>query len=149
MGGMIAQEFALLYPERLRSLVLAATNCGEPFAILAPAKVWSLLFSKGANTPEENLAAMRPYTFAEGTPQHLIEEDYLVRLPKIASRTLVLHGQEDQLIPPANGRLLAQRIPGAELVEIEKASHWLATDQLDATLGAVRHFLDRSATKTA
>ena len=171
MGGMIAQEFALNHPERVRSLVLAATNCGGPYATLAQPKVWSLLFSKGARTPEENLHAMRPYTFARKTPQQVIEEDYVVRLasypvlrgyqaqlyglmgwssysrlPDIACRTLVLHGEEDQLIPPANGRLLAQRIPDAQLVELANASHWIPSDQLDATVNSVKSFLGKPLT---
>ncbi len=168
MGGMIAQEFALNHPERVLSLVLAATNCGGAYAIQAQPKVWGLLFSKGSHTPEENLHAMRPYTFAKKTPLNVIEEDQLVRLanypvlrgyqaqlyglmgwssylrlPEIACRTLVLHGLEDQLIPPANGRLLAQRIPGAQLIEMADASHWIPSDQLDATFNAVRSFLGK------
>ena len=168
MGGMIAQEFALNHPARVRSLVLAATNCGGPYAIPAQPKVWGLLFSKGSRTPEEYLAAMRPYTFARKTPAHVVEQDHLVRLasypvlrgyqaqlyglmgwsayarlPEIKCPTLVLHGKEDQLIPPENGRLLAERIPGAELVEMNDASHWIPSDQLDATVDAVQSFIGK------
>ena len=65
------------------------------------------------------------------------------RLPEIKCPTLVLHGKEDQLIPPENGRLLAERIPGAELVEMNDASHWIPSDQLDATVDAVRSFIGK------
>src|SRR4051794_19933491 len=38
MGGMIAQEFALRYPARVRSLVLGCTTCGGPQAVVADAE---------------------------------------------------------------------------------------------------------------
>jgi 3-oxoadipate enol-lactonase len=166
MGGMIAQQLAIDHPQTVRSMILAATNCGGSRAILAEEKVWRLLFSKGELAPEEALRAMQPYTYAANTPRSLIEEDILVRLAnyptlrgyqaqlyglmgwtsytglsEVRARTLVLHGEEDQLIPPQNGRLLADRIPDAKLIEIENASHWLHTDQLDRIVAAVQAFI--------
>ncbi len=35
MGGMIAQEFALQYPQRVASLVLGCTAAGGPKAVMA------------------------------------------------------------------------------------------------------------------
>ena len=166
MGGMIAQQFALDYPTRVRSLTLAATNCGGPHAVLADSHVWRLLFRKGDMSPEQSLQAMQPDSYARQTPTILIEEDSLVRLanyptlrgyqaqlyglmgwssysrlPVLKCRILVLHGSEDQLIPPSNGRLLAGRVPKAELVELDKASHWSQTDQTDRTVATVQDFI--------
>ena len=39
-------------------------------------------------------------------------------------------GLQDELITPASGRLSANRIPGARVVELEEASLWLMTDSL-------------------
>jgi 3-oxoadipate enol-lactonase len=154
MGGMIAQEFAVSYPKRLRSLTLMGTNCGGAHAVLAERDVWQLLFDKSKLSPEEALALMRPHTYARATDANLIAEDHLVRianhpskrdyeaqlyglmrwtsfyrLPLIQCPTLVLHGLEDQLIPPKNGHILADNIPHAQLVELENASHWLHSEQ--------------------
>ena len=45
------------------------------------------------------------------------------RLHRITAPTLVLTGDADRLIPPANSDLLAQHIPGAKLVKIPGGSH--------------------------
>ena len=39
--------------------------------------------------------------------------------------TLVLHGRNDQIIPIAEGRLLASGIPGAEFIELDSQNHVL------------------------
>jgi pimeloyl-ACP methyl ester carboxylesterase len=46
--------------------------------------------------------------------------------------TLVVHGDEDVMVPPANGRLLAALIPGARLIELPGAAHLYPTDEPDA-----------------
>jgi pimeloyl-ACP methyl ester carboxylesterase/DNA-binding CsgD family transcriptional regulator len=47
----------------------------------------------------------------------LLEE---VRVP-----TLIIHGREDNVVPLAEGRLLASMIPGAEFVELDSKNHIL------------------------
>ena len=170
MGGMIAQQFAIDHPARVRSLTLLSTNCGSAYAVLADRKVTDLLFSKGEQLPEQALRIMQPFVYAKSTPAHLIDEDTVIRLasypalrgylaqlngliywssytdlPNLRAPTLIIHGQEDQLIPPQNGRMLAKRIPGAELVELAGASHWAPTDQTDAVVKNVVQFLTEMA----
>ena len=166
MGGMIAQEFAVAQPQRLRSLTLMATNCGSTHAVLAQREVWQLLFSKSGISPEEALALMRPHTYAAATSADLIEEDHLVRianhptqrnyeaqlygligwtsysrLARIQCPTLVLHGQEDALIPPQNGQILRDKIANAQLVELKNASHWLHSDQPKRCAEEIKKFV--------
>jgi pimeloyl-ACP methyl ester carboxylesterase len=50
------------------------------------------------------------------------------RLASIAAPTLIVHGTEDVMVPPANGRRLADLIPGAQLVELARAAHLYPTD---------------------
>ena len=66
----------------------------------------------------------------------------------IASRrlrvpTLILHGTEDQAIDVGNAELLAERIPGAELVLLEGAGHLYHSEQAAAADAAVLDFIRR------
>ena len=63
------------------------------------------------------------------------------RLPQIAVPKLVVHGETDRLIPPANGRLVTERIPGARLAMITNASHVFSTDQPDSAHREILEFL--------
>src|SRR5580658_10137848 len=53
MGGMIAQEFALNYPERVNRLVLGCTACGGPHSIPAAQKVRDVLMARATMSPDE------------------------------------------------------------------------------------------------
>jgi pimeloyl-ACP methyl ester carboxylesterase len=167
MGGMIAQEFALQFPHRVRSLILGCTAAGGPTAVRAEPEVTQLLMSRGQMTPEQAAEAAVPFIYDSGTPRARIDEDlaarkdWLVRpeayinqlmgilaweaysrLERINVPTLVIHGEADRLVPPANGKLIAARIPGAKLVLIPNAGHIFSTDQPDAAHRPVLEFLN-------
>lgn len=166
MGGMIAQQFTVDHPSRVRSLTLLGTHPGTPWAVQAAHPVLHLLFEKAHMSAEQSLRLMRPHTYGRQTPDALFEEDALVRLanaptsrdyqaqlygliywsvysklPAITAPTLVMHGQQDALIPVENGRLIASRIPGARLVEFPSASHWLMTDSSGDCIMALQQHL--------
>jgi pimeloyl-ACP methyl ester carboxylesterase/DNA-binding CsgD family transcriptional regulator len=50
-------------------------------------------------------------------------------LPRVRTPTLVLHARGDEVIPLAQGRLLATEIPGAEFVELDSRNHVLLEDE--------------------
>jgi pimeloyl-ACP methyl ester carboxylesterase len=54
---------------------------------------------------------------------------------------MVIHGETDALIPPANGRLISERIPHAQLVLIPHASHIFETDQPAVANHAILEYL--------
>ena len=165
MGGMIAQEFALQYPARTRSLILGCTSPGGPSAVLAESKVADVLMARGM-TLEQAREAILPYIYDAATPREKIDEDTRVRqrwlpspagymgqllaivawegysrIAQITAPTLVIHGKSDALVPPANGELIAARIPGAKLVLLEHASHLFVTDQTQAAHKKILEFL--------
>ena len=167
MGGMIAQEFALQYPGRVRSLVLGCTAPGGPHAVRADQEVIDFLTRRPADA-EDAVEAAVPYIYDPHTRRDLIDEDNALRkqwLPRAAgysaqlqgilaweaySRldqinvpTLVIHGESDRLIPCANSKVIADRIPGAELRLIPSAGHIFATDQNELTVNTVRDFLKK------
>ena len=165
MGGMVAQEFALRYPERAHSLVLGCTSPGGPSAVRAERKVTDILFTRGI-TLEQAREAIVPYIYDATTPRERIDEDMSMRrqwLPSVAGYTaqlqgilawesytrlgqinvptLVIHGKSDALVPSGNGELIAQQIPGAKFVLLEHASHLFLTDQKEAALKEIFEFL--------
>jgi len=165
MGGMIAQEFALQYPARTRSLILGCTSPGGPSAMRAESNVIDVLLVRGM-TLEQARDAILPYIYDAATPREKIEEDVRLRQPwlpspegymaqlqgilawesysriaQITAPTLVIHGKSDALVPSGNAELIAGRIPGAKLVLLEHASHLFLTDQTEAAHREILEFL--------
>jgi pimeloyl-ACP methyl ester carboxylesterase len=166
MGGMIAQEFALKYPEKVNRVVLGCTACGKGHAVMAAQNVLDVLAARAKMTPEEGAAAMVPDIYDPSTPRERIEEDLALRrlhfpaatgytgqlqaifawgsfdrLANIHAPTLIIHGETDQLIPPANAPILAQAIAGSRMVVLPNASHIFITDQPEASHREILAFL--------
>jgi 3-oxoadipate enol-lactonase len=170
MGGMIAQEFALQHLKRVRSLILGCTAAGGPTVVRAEQDAIQMLMTRDRMTPEQALQAPVPFIYDLATPRARIDEDLAVRRPwlprpegyiaqlqgilawegysrlsAITAPTLVIHGESDRLVPPGNGKVIAERIPGAKLVMIPHASHLFLTDQADTAHGIILQFLDEQA----
>jgi 3-oxoadipate enol-lactonase len=172
MGGMIAQELALRHPERVRRLVLVSTHCGRRGvhwnADMARAwrrylrRPWQLEDHLAYLLFSEDKAKSDPHFFAEfakvfatdpatrwaSVKQYaaILRHDTCDRLPRLQAPTLVVTGQRDLMVAPANAQILAARIPGARLVSFADAGHAILrekTPELDALLaeflGATRH----------
>lgn len=158
MGGMVAQELALNFPHRVKSLILGCTMAGGPNAIRAPTPVTEGL------TPEQVSKLMISLSYHPSTPRKLIEEDLAMigtpapavyqaqlesitnwecfsRLPEIEVPTLLIHGAADQRIPVDNAPLIASQIAGAKVVTLPATGHVFLTEKPAATFEAVLDFL--------
>ena len=174
MGGMIAQEFALEYPKRVRSLILGSTAAGGPTAVRAEQGAIQMLMAREEMTPEQALEAPVPFIYDPATPRERIDQDLSLRRPwlprpegyraqlqgiiaweshsrlgDINTPALVIHGESDRLVPPGNGQLLAERIPGAKLVMIPHASHLFLTDQTEIAHRVILEFLEEQTVPRA
>ncbi|NUR76767.1 MAG: alpha/beta fold hydrolase [Thermoleophilia bacterium] len=160
LGGMVAQELALRAPSRVRSLVLGATTAGGAEHELPDDETVGFLRRRGSMPPEEGVWASIPYMYGPATleqaPARVAEDleqrlrftpdrdgylaqlaaawthDTSARLEEIGMRTLVLHGNADRIVPIANGRRLAERLPDARFHELDGAGHLYMTDAPDA-----------------
>jgi 3-oxoadipate enol-lactonase len=157
LGGMVAQHLALRHPDRVRSLVLGATHAGGPHAARPDGDVVAFLRHRLAMRHEEGAWASVPFNYSERVreehPERIAEDvaqrlshpfalqayraqmwagalhDCYERLDRITAPTLVVHGAEDRMVPVENARLIAQRIPDARLVELERTGHQYPTEE--------------------
>ena len=121
LGGMIAQELALLAPEKVRALVLASTTPGgmEREHAATPTTTVVELVRTAHRFNMWHFAPVVGTTQAWAAGTH----DAAARLPQLQAPTLVVHGQNDRLLPVGHAERLAQLVPGAELVTLEGAGH--------------------------
>jgi pimeloyl-ACP methyl ester carboxylesterase len=136
-GGAVAQEMARLEPQRVRRLVLAATNfgwgspLGDPLAVLSAA-------TAGAT------CAPRPDPL--GYWWQLVAISMWSSFPwlsRLQQRTLVLAGAHDRVAPVAAARLLARELPNAELAVVD-GEHWfLIRDGARESADRITEFLAR------
>ena len=67
------------------------------------------------------------------------------KLAAITDPTLILSGDEDKVVPPANVDLLAQAIPHAETAVLKQAGHFFPFEQPETAVAIVTKFLQKPA----
>lgn len=171
LGGMIAQEMASRHPHRVRRLVLANTASGgraarrvQPCGALALARGATLSFEEAIRSTapwvlSAGFLTRRPdivevwITIASSEPRRRLGvwgqvgaaacHDASRRVRHIHHPTLVLTSDGDRLVPPENGRWLANAIPNATLRVVRGAGHDLPTEHPTETAALVLEFLSR------
>lgn len=165
LGGMIAQEFAATFPDRLSSLVLVATSP----AFGRSDKEWQQKFlddrigvlDRGATMAELARANIKRIVGRDPDPlgveiavsctanipvesykqavRMIVGFDRRDALARISVPTLAIAGEVDTVAPAPMMQKMASHIPGAKFVTIPKAGHLANLEQpaaFNETLGA-------------
>jgi pimeloyl-ACP methyl ester carboxylesterase len=165
LGGMIAQELAIRFPERADRLVLGSTHAGYKDAV-RPRREVTHAFAFETDDWAERMRALAPFAFAPGVdpqllarfidkksgdvePDHgyrgqiaaVLTHDAVDRLASIEQPTLVIAGSQDQIIPPENSEVLCERIPRARLEVVDGAGHLFFIERPERTLEVLDAFL--------
>ena len=179
MGSFVAQELALLHPEKLNRLILYAASCGGEQAIPESPDV-AQIFSDVANNRLQDitkfLSVIFPESWIRSHPNSLalpmskeivpndtkIQQDKVVKewfatnwsgvcdqLSNITVPTLVVTGTEDVAVPANNSLIIAQKIPGAWLVQIKEAGHGLMYQYPDQLSTVLETFLTTTTTQAS
>ena len=167
LGGMIAQEVAIMDGARVATLVLACTTPGWPFAFPMPSESMALLSATGRMPAEvalrrhvENALAPETVRRRPDVVERLVAHQSSrrgggsgwyaqmaagarfggLRQSSITAPTLVLHGTEDRVVDPRNARLLADRIPHARLEMLPGLGHLFFWEAPQVFVDAVTRF---------
>lgn len=164
-GGGMAQHFALQHPNRTRRLVLIATSAGilmmpgNPATLTKMAnprryvdadymlKNFETLYGEGLGKgpgKARHMARLTPPS-ARGYLYQLlamVSWTSAPALPFLRARTLILMGDDDQIVPLINGKFLHSLIPDSTLHVVEGGGHLFLLSHEQESVGRIRAFLD-------
>ncbi|MDW8468868.1 MAG: alpha/beta fold hydrolase [Burkholderiales bacterium] len=169
MGGMVAQEAYVRFPERIKALVLCFTSpafagadtafarefvaarlapleAGQSMAEIAARLLPTMRGRKsdpaGLALAERVMAAVPPETYRKAV-RMLATFDRRRELAAIRVPTLLVAGSDDRTAPPSVMEKMARQIPGAEFVLLDGCGHLGPMDQPEAFNSALADFLRR------
>lgn len=161
-GGMLAQEFAYRYPGRVGRLILAATSPGLPmipgnFSTLlkmvtshrysAPGSIQSYLqtlyggSSEGLETYASRIQSPTSIGYLHQVLA-IIGWTSVTKLTLIPAKTLILMGDNDRLVPPANGEILKFLLSDGVLKILPNAGHLFVLTHAAMAAAMVEGFLE-------
>lgn len=170
-GGVVAQELAWRSPHRVGRLVLCATSVGvgsvppEPLAglmMLTPARYYSrwaaariVPLIAGGRTRRDPVVLNDDLALRVANPpsaRGYLYQLYAVTgwsskawLHRVHHPTLILHGDDDPLVPVVNARRMAAIMPDARLMVVSGGGHMLLLDQPGSVVMEIGAFLGSPA----
>lgn len=164
LGGAVAQELARAFPERVDRLVLVSSAYGVPAFVGRPGVLLRFM-RPGAYRDlaelERNAGAifggrlrrepglvhqwhLRPPRSLRAYLWRVLGTIGWSSLPwlhRITRPTLVLHGDDDPIVPLTNARVLAWRLPLGRLHIVDGGGHLMLLDSAGAILPVITTFL--------
>jgi pimeloyl-ACP methyl ester carboxylesterase len=155
-GGAVATKLTLLHPESISKLILVCAS-----AIRQPRR--KMIFVKKAADILKPLLSEKMRKFIlkllkydktdyaqienlelKETFKNVIKEDlrpyfHLIKIP-----TLVIWGENDQITPPGEGKIIAENIPGAKLAIIKNAGHFVFLEKPEEFIKLIKEFANHA-----
>ncbi len=161
-GGALAQQFAFQYRDRVKRLILCATTAGMTMIPGKPASLSKMADTRRYTDPEfmrENFAKLYGDLADESAGRHIDSlmppdpKGYIYQLLAFAGwsslpfirflkmPSLIIMGDEDSIVPVANGHILNFALPDARLHIIEGGGHLFLVTRADETAQIIHGFL--------
>jgi pimeloyl-ACP methyl ester carboxylesterase len=161
MGGLVCLAFYKLYPERVRSLILANTMCYLPeeakagfeerLKILEKAdmkQVAKFIADISFHRDIKELKKFAKIIVSKNNKEYytkvtmeLSKADFREMLPEIKVPTLIIVAEYDITTPPAFGQFMAERIPKSTIKMVRNAAHLAKVENHEEFNGYVVEFL--------
>jgi pimeloyl-ACP methyl ester carboxylesterase len=169
MGGYIAQELAINYPDKVNGLILGCTSCGGRRAVhMSEERMEKFAANKGL-TPEQILRKDMDLYFSDRFvrehPERIeefvnisllyyqpadaffrqlnacLKHDTVDRVSQISSPTLIVTGDDDLLVPSENSMILKELIPEVDLEFFAGCRHCFFMEESEKFNSSVVRFL--------
>lgn len=166
MGGMIAQELTIRYPDRVEKLILGCTTCGpkrgRSLSLLGIYYGITYGFRYGYNMDKWMIRLVLSRSDLNNRDKRLIQRirtapiktldkwkqfwairrfDSYSRLEKIKCPALVMTGTKDLLMPQKNSDILVKKIPDAKLIKMYGLSHAFIGDDPEGVFITIHNFI--------
>lgn len=170
MGGFIAQQFAIKYPEMVNKLILCSTSFGGTNSIPIPEETLNLMFKGGGkydsiedikevietalnkdNVEKNNDVLNKIIEEKIKTPQpkYAYQRQLMAgasfnaeeKVNKIKAETLIMAGKKDRVVPYENTLLLNERIPNSRVEIIENGGHVFFMEESEISNKLIIDFL--------
>ncbi len=178
IGGGVALRLATLFPHRVMRLCVMNTVCYDSWPIEAMLQfghpetrrkvsastaitmLKQALKQGFATSPDDEIldGILAPYTTEVGKLSLIrnaaalntnLTTEITALLPKIVTPTLILWGEDDVFQLVKYGERLARDIPGAQLVRVKDARHFVMLDQPKQVAEHISAFLGGTRVETA